>query len=199
MIVVFIDIIILTIIIITHDDVIKWKQFPRYWPFVRGIHRSPVNSPHKGQWRGALMFSLICTRINGWVNNDGAGDLRRHRAHYDVTVMTISVRLLSLLLLYTNIVFVVAVVAAYLVIIVYFYPPPPHYHHHPPPPPPPFVAFLFSTFHRYSYCHVGFGGGSDRFHRYSENVVCHNPTFQPSNPTSSIPHGDVIKWKHFPR
>ena len=43
-----------------HDDVIKWKHFPRYWPFVRGIHRSPVNSPHKGQWRGALMFSLIC-------------------------------------------------------------------------------------------------------------------------------------------
>ena len=44
-----------------HDDVIKWKHYPRYWPFVRGIHRSPVNSPHKGQWRGALMFSLICT------------------------------------------------------------------------------------------------------------------------------------------
>ena len=43
-----------------HDDVIKWKHFPRYWPFVWGIHRSPVNSPHKGQWHGALMFSLIC-------------------------------------------------------------------------------------------------------------------------------------------
>ena len=42
-----------------HDDVIKWKQFPHYWPFVRGIHQSPVNSPHKGQWHGALMFSLI--------------------------------------------------------------------------------------------------------------------------------------------
>ena len=40
-----------------HDDVIKWKHFPRYWPFVRGIRRSSVNSPHKGQWRGALMFS----------------------------------------------------------------------------------------------------------------------------------------------
>ena len=72
---------------IFHDDVIKWKHFPRYWPFVRGIHRSPVNSPHKGQWRGALMFSLICTRIDGWVNNGEAGDLRRYRAHYDVTVM----------------------------------------------------------------------------------------------------------------
>ena len=42
-----------------HDDVIKWKHFPRYWPIVRGIHRSPLKSPHKGQWRGALMFSLI--------------------------------------------------------------------------------------------------------------------------------------------
>ena len=41
-----------------HDDVIKWKHLPRYWPFVRGIHRPPVNSPIKGQWRGALMFSL---------------------------------------------------------------------------------------------------------------------------------------------
>ena len=70
-----------------HDDVIKWKHFPRYWPFVRGIHRSPVNSPHKGQWRGALMFTLTCARINGWVNNRDAGDLRRYRAHYDVIVM----------------------------------------------------------------------------------------------------------------
>ena len=73
-----------------HDDVIKWKHFPRYWPFVRGIHRSPVNSPHKGQWRGALMFSLICVWINGWVNNREAGDLRRYRAHYSVIVMTLA-------------------------------------------------------------------------------------------------------------
>ena len=70
-----------------HDDVIKWKHFPRYWPFVRGIHRSPVNSPHTGQWRGALMFSLICVWINGWVNSREAGDLRRYRAHYAVIVM----------------------------------------------------------------------------------------------------------------
>ena len=47
----------------------------------------PVNSPHKGQWRGALMFSLICVWINGWVNNCEAGDLRRYRTHYDVTVI----------------------------------------------------------------------------------------------------------------
>ena len=75
----------------SHDDVIKWKHFPRYWPFVRGIHRSPVNSPHKGQWRGALMFSLICVWINGWVNNREAGDLRHYRVHYDVTVMACEV------------------------------------------------------------------------------------------------------------
>ena len=73
-----------------HDDVIKWKNHPRYWPFVRGIHRSPVNSPHKGQWRGALMFSLICVWINAWVNNREAGDLRRYHAHDDVTVMIIA-------------------------------------------------------------------------------------------------------------
>ena len=65
----------------------KSKHFPRYWPFVRGIHRSALNSPHKGQWRGALMFSLICVWITCWTNNRGAGDLRRHRAHYDVTLM----------------------------------------------------------------------------------------------------------------
>ena len=65
----------------------KWTHFPRYWPFVWENHRWPLNFPHKGQWRGALLFSLICARINAWVNNREAGDLRRHRAHYDVTVM----------------------------------------------------------------------------------------------------------------
>ena len=57
-----------------HYDVIKWKHCLCYWPFVRGIHRSPVNSPHKGQWHGALIFSLICAWTNGWVNNRDAGD-----------------------------------------------------------------------------------------------------------------------------
>ena len=70
-----------------HDDVIKWKHFPRNWPFVREIHRSPVNFPHKGQWCGALMFSLIYAWINDWVNNREAGDLRRQHGHYDVIVM----------------------------------------------------------------------------------------------------------------
>ena len=70
-----------------HDDIIKWKHFLRNCSFVQGIHWSSVNSPHKGQWRGALTFSLICAWINGWVNYCDAGDLRCHFAHYDVTVM----------------------------------------------------------------------------------------------------------------
>ena len=75
--------------LLLHYDVIKWEHFPRYWSFVRGIHRSPVNSQHKGQWRGALKFSLICAWMNGWVNNGEAGDFRNHHAYYDVTVMVI--------------------------------------------------------------------------------------------------------------
>ena len=76
-----------------HDDVIKWKHFPHYWPFVQGIHWSPVNSPHKDQWCRALMFSLIWAWINGWVNNREAGDLRRHCAHYDVIVIVLTIKL----------------------------------------------------------------------------------------------------------
>ena len=71
----------------SHDDVMKWKHVPCYWPCVRGIHRSPVNPPHKGQWHRALMFSLICARINGWAHNREAGNLRHHCAHHDATVM----------------------------------------------------------------------------------------------------------------
>ena len=65
----------------------QMEPFSALLALYAGIHRSPVNSPHKGQWRGALMFSLICAWINGWVNNREAGDLRRHRAYYDVAVM----------------------------------------------------------------------------------------------------------------
>ena len=57
------------------------------WPFVRGIHRSLVDSFHKGQWRGVLRFSLICAWTNGWATTRGTGDLRSHRTHFDVTVM----------------------------------------------------------------------------------------------------------------
>ena len=66
--------------LVVHDDVIKWKHFPRYWPFARGIHR-----------RGDLMFSLICAWINGRVNNRETVDLRRRGAHYDVIVMICNV------------------------------------------------------------------------------------------------------------
>ena len=57
------------------------------WIHLLWMHSLVMNSPHKGQWRGALMFSLICTWTNGWVNNRDAGDLRCHRTHYNVTVM----------------------------------------------------------------------------------------------------------------
>ena len=64
------------------------KIFRVTWPYERGIHQSPVNSPHKGQWCGDLLFSLICVWTNGWVNNRDAGDLRHNHAHYDVTAMS---------------------------------------------------------------------------------------------------------------
>ena len=56
---------------------------------MRGNPLWPVNSSHKGQWRGALMSSLIFAWTNGWVNTRDAGDLRRHHAHYDVTLMVV--------------------------------------------------------------------------------------------------------------
>ena len=68
-----------TVPLLQHDEVIKWKHFPRYWPFVRGIHRSPVNSPHKGQWRGALRLNK---RLNeqswGWGFKTPSCPLWRH-------------------------------------------------------------------------------------------------------------------------
>ena len=73
--------------VVYHDDV-QMATFSEYWPFVPGIHWPPVNSSHKGQWHGALMFSLICVWINTCVNNRKAGDLRCHWAHYDLIVMS---------------------------------------------------------------------------------------------------------------
>ena len=75
----------LIMILLWHDDVIRWKHLPGYWPFVRGIHRW-IPSTKAGD------AELCCFRrsalINCWVNNREAGDLRRHHAHYDVTVMS---------------------------------------------------------------------------------------------------------------
>ena len=56
-------------------------------PLLGWIHWSPANSPHKGQWCGAFMFSLICAGTKGWANNQDASDLRCHRTHYDITVI----------------------------------------------------------------------------------------------------------------
>ena len=67
--------------------------------FSTWIHLLPGNSPHKGQWRGALMFSFICAWIKCWGNNREAGNLRRRRVHYDVIVM---IRAFVLTLLITS-------------------------------------------------------------------------------------------------
>ena len=71
----------------THHDVIKWKHFQHYWPFVKGIHQSPVDSRHKGQWRRALVFSLMWAWTSASTNTWDAGDLRSHCTHCDVNVM----------------------------------------------------------------------------------------------------------------
>ena len=75
-----------------HDDVIKWKHFPRYWPFVRGIHRSRWIPRTKASDVEVWYFLWSVPEYNGWVNNREAGDLRRHRTHYDVSVMLRSIR-----------------------------------------------------------------------------------------------------------
>ena len=49
-----------------HDDVIKWKHFPRYWPFVRGIHRSPQNSTSKSRTRSYENLVDVVVSGNFW-------------------------------------------------------------------------------------------------------------------------------------
>ena len=71
------------------------EPFPALLALCAGNSPVPVNSPHKGQWRGALMFSLIFAWVNDWVNNRETGDLRRHRDHYDVNVMEMNVFILG--------------------------------------------------------------------------------------------------------
>ena len=63
------------------------ETFSAWLAICAGNSPVPMNSPHKGQSREALVFSLICVWINDWVNNGEASDLRRYRAHYDVIVM----------------------------------------------------------------------------------------------------------------
>ena len=72
-----------------HVNVIKWKHFPCYWTFVwvstGTIHQSPVDSLKKAS--DAELWCFLCAWINGWANNRGAADFRRHRADFDVTLM----------------------------------------------------------------------------------------------------------------
>ena len=65
----------------------KWKKISALLAICAGNSPVPGKFPHKGQWRGVLMHSLICVWINGWMNNGEAGDLRRHPTHYYVIVM----------------------------------------------------------------------------------------------------------------
>ena len=65
-----------------------WRHQMETFAALLAICAGNSPAPHKGQWRGVLMFSLICTWITDWVNNREAGDLRRHRAHHDVIVMS---------------------------------------------------------------------------------------------------------------
>ena len=71
-------------------------DYPYYWFMSWWRHQMETlsallaicagNLPHTKASDGALMFSLICAWINGWVNNGEASDLIRHHAHYDVPV-----------------------------------------------------------------------------------------------------------------
>ena len=68
----------------------QMERFSALLALCAGNSPVPVNSLHKGQWRGTLMFSLIYAWINDWVNNREGGDLRRQRGHNDVIVMVTS-------------------------------------------------------------------------------------------------------------
>ena len=90
-----------------HDDVIKWKHFSWIGPFVKGIHRSPVDSPHKASSAELWCFLWPAPEKKGWANNRDVGDSRRHRANYDDTVMVLedqftSARVTQLCLLCTT-------------------------------------------------------------------------------------------------
>ena len=63
------------------------ETFSMLLTFARGVHRSPVDSPHKCQWHRALMSTLLCAWSNGWANNQDTSDLNIHHAHYVSTGM----------------------------------------------------------------------------------------------------------------
>ena len=56
------------------DNVMAWIRFPYYCPFVRGIHRWPVDSPHKG----TVMWTfdvLLLVWISCLTDSEVASDL----------------------------------------------------------------------------------------------------------------------------
>ena len=57
-------------------DVITWKRFRYYWPFLRITHRSLVDSLHKGQWWGTLMIPMMPAWKNSRRNYREAGELK---------------------------------------------------------------------------------------------------------------------------
>ena len=103
-----------------HDDVIKWKHFLQLLTLCVG--NSPVTGefPAQSQWRRALMFSLICAWINGYVNNREAGDLRCYHAHYDVTLMwRIVINYISVLTLFPQGQFIFKQVNWFVTVVIY--------------------------------------------------------------------------------
>ena len=69
----------------------QMEAFPRYWPFVLGIHRSPMNSPHKRPVTLTLM-SLWCVCLHKLLNkqsNDRWFETTWRRNTCDVTVICV--------------------------------------------------------------------------------------------------------------
>ena len=69
-----------------YDDVIKWKNFPRYWPFVRGIHRSRWIPRTKATDAELCCFLWSAPEPTAKQAIGTPDDLKRHRAHYGVFV-----------------------------------------------------------------------------------------------------------------
>ena len=65
----------------------QMKTFSALLALCAGNSPVPGEFPAQRPVTRSFDVSLICARINGWVNNGEAGDLRRHRVHYDVIVM----------------------------------------------------------------------------------------------------------------
>ena len=74
-----------------NDIVSWWRHQMEPFPVLLALceDNPPVTDGFltKSQWRRASMCSLICARTNSWAYNRVVGDLRRHRAHYGVTLL----------------------------------------------------------------------------------------------------------------